>query len=96
MPDLLSNEEITSALGDLDGWEYTDNRLRKTWERKGFNGATQLANVVAYVANEAGHHPDITIHDYNQVTVTVTTHSAGGVTENDFDLARRIDRASNL
>lgn len=53
----------------------------------------QLANVAAYAANQAGHHPDTEVHDYNQVTVTATTHDAGGVPGLDLDLARRIERA---
>lgn len=91
--DLLSHDEITNALASLDNWMHSGNTIRKTWQRKGFNGAMQLANVVAYVANQAGHHPDIAIHDYNQVTVTVTTHDAGGVTHHDLELAQRIERA---
>jgi 4a-hydroxytetrahydrobiopterin dehydratase len=67
--------------------------LRRSWELKGFNGAMQLANVVAYVANRLDHHPDITVHDYKRVTITTTTHSAGGITANDFALARAIESA---
>lgn len=61
----------------------------------GFNGVMQLANVAAYVANQAGHHPDIAAHNYNRVTVTATKHESGGVADKDLDLARRIDRAVN-
>lgn len=96
MPDLLSHDEITSALAEFGGWEYAGERIRKTWERRGFNGAVQLLNVLAYVANQAGHHPDITVHDYNRVTLTVTTHAAGGVTSHDLDLARRVERALDV
>ena len=52
MPDLLSEDEITTAVAGLDGWEFRDGKLHRSWERKGFNGAIQLANVIAYVANE--------------------------------------------
>lgn len=95
MPEKLSQEEITRAVSDLDGWEHADDRLRKSWERKGFNGAVQLANVVAYVANQMNHHPDITVHDYNHVTITTITHDADGITGNDVELARRIEGAVN-
>jgi 4a-hydroxytetrahydrobiopterin dehydratase len=50
-----------------------------------------LANAVAEAANEANHHPDILIHDYKHVRLTLSTHSAGGITENDFALADTID-----
>lgn len=93
MADLLSNDEIGSTPTDLDGREHAGDTIRKTWARKGFDGAVQLANVAAYAANQAGHHPDIEVHDYNQVTVTATTHDAGGVTGLDLDPARRIGRA---
>ena len=96
MPDLLSEDEITTAVAGLDGWEYRDGKLHRSWERKGFNGAIQLANVIAYVANEMNHHPDITVHDYNQVTITSVSHDAGGITNNDFELARRIEHALNV
>lgn len=96
MPDLLSQDEITTAVAGLDDWEYRDGKLRRSWERKGFNGAIQLANVIAYVANEMNHHPDITVHDYNQVTITSVSHDAGGITKNDLELAHRIERAVNV
>lgn len=95
MSDLLNYDNIASALAGLDGWQRAGDSIRKNWERKGFNGAMQLANVVAYIANQAGHHPDISVHDYNQVTVVVTTHAAGGITQHDLDLAGRIENAVN-
>jgi 4a-hydroxytetrahydrobiopterin dehydratase len=51
----------------------------------------ELANRVADAANEANHHPDILVHDYKHVRLTLSTHSAGGITDNDFALARTID-----
>jgi 4a-hydroxytetrahydrobiopterin dehydratase len=75
------------------GWELSGGKLARTWECKGFNGAQQLAGVVAYVANQTDHHPDITMHDYKYVTVTSVSHDAGEVTDRDRDLARRINNA---
>ncbi|MHA6799224.1 4a-hydroxytetrahydrobiopterin dehydratase [Bounagaea algeriensis] len=91
MAELLSTDAVHSALADLGEWQYTGTSLTRTWQRKGFNGAVQVANVVAFAANELNHHPDITVHDYNRVTVTTTTHDAGGVTEGDLALVRRIN-----
>lgn len=91
MADLLNSETIQQELSEISGWQHNDGSIARTWELKGFNGAVQLANVVALVANSAKHHPDISVHDYNKVTVTATTHDAGGVTSNDIGLARRIN-----
>ncbi|MGI8311507.1 4a-hydroxytetrahydrobiopterin dehydratase [Saccharopolyspora hattusasensis] len=90
MPELLSDSAVIGELDSLPGWTLNGTSLSRTWTLKGFNGAVQLANVVAWIANQAKHHPDVSIHDYNQVTVTTTTHDAGGVTDKDVDLARRI------
>lgn len=91
MSEILSNEAVAKELSNLDGWSHENNTLVRTWELKGFNGAVQVANVVAYLANQNKHHPDIAVHDYNQVTVKTTTHDAGGVTANDVELARQIN-----
>lgn len=88
---LLGHVEVDRQLADLQGWQRSGERLTRTWQVKGFNGAMQLANLVAYVANYRNHHPDITVHDYNQVTVSVTTHDAGGLTHHDVALARAVN-----
>lgn len=88
---MLSDDEVARALQSLSGWTGDARSVTRTWTVKGFNGAVQLANVVAWAANRANHHPDITIHDYNRVTVTSTTHAEGGTTDNDVALARRLN-----
>ncbi|GAA4831280.1 4a-hydroxytetrahydrobiopterin dehydratase [Saccharopolyspora rosea] len=93
MAELLSAADVEREIAGLSGWERSGDSVTRTWERKGFNGAVQLANVVAFVANQLNHHPDISVHGYNKVTVTSTTHDAGGITANDVELARRINRA---
>ena len=85
--------------------EIIDERLAGTdWRREGdtivrdvelaVHRAMALANKVADAANEANHHPDILIHDYKHVRLTLSTHSAGGITENDLALAQAIDGLS--
>lgn len=91
MPELLSTEVIEGELADLPGWELADGALRRTWQCKGFLSAVNALNAMAYLAHQANHHPDLTVHGYNRVTATLTTHAAGGVTENDTALARRLD-----
>jgi 4a-hydroxytetrahydrobiopterin dehydratase len=95
MSELLSAESITSKLTEVPGWTRSGDALTATWTFKGFNGATQAANVVAFIANKINHHPDIAVHDYNRLTITVTSHDAGGITENDFKLAGRVNALLN-
>lgn len=91
MPELLSSEAVERELADLPEWARDGDTLTRTWTRKGFNGAMQVANVVAYVANRIDHHPDITVHGYKNVTVTTTTHDSGGLTAKDIELARAVE-----
>ncbi|QVQ50707.1 4a-hydroxytetrahydrobiopterin dehydratase [Spiractinospora alimapuensis] len=80
MAQLLDPQTVDNELAALHGWSRDGDTLVRSWQVKGFSGAMQLANVVAYVANQRNHHPDIAVHDYNRVTVTSTTHDAGGIT----------------
>lgn len=74
-----------------DRWREQDNRLTTTIEVADFTAAVTLLEQIAALAEEAQHHPDINIHDYNQVTISLTSHDAGKVTERDRHLATRID-----
>jgi len=89
-PRILSEAEVSEALSSLDGWELRDGRLRKQFTFRTFLRAIAFVNSVAYLAESAGHHPDITIN-YNKVTLRVITHSAGALTDRDFALAGDID-----
>ena len=87
--DLLSDEEITAALAGLPDWTRSGNSIIRTVELKDFQAAMLFTGAVAYMAEKAGHHPDILIQ-WNKVTLTLSTHSAGGLTAADFDLAAKI------
>src|SRR6266581_2796479 len=89
-PTRLSDGEIQDGLTNLNGWELRDGRLRKQFTFRTFLRAIAFVNGVAYLAESAGHHPDITIN-YNKVTLRLITHSEGGLTERDFALAAEID-----
>jgi 4a-hydroxytetrahydrobiopterin dehydratase len=89
-PIRLSDREIEAGLTNLDGWELRDGRLRKQFNFRTFLRAIVFVNGVAYLAESAGHHPDITIN-YNKVTLRIITHSAGALTDRDFSLASEID-----
>jgi 4a-hydroxytetrahydrobiopterin dehydratase len=90
MPDLLSADEIAAALPELDGWSGTGSVITRTVELPSFPAAIAVVDKVAVVAEELDHHPDIDIR-WRTLTFACATHSAGGVTGRDLDLARRID-----
>jgi 4a-hydroxytetrahydrobiopterin dehydratase len=87
---VLSPDEIRQKLGVLPGWRLTAEGIRKRYQRDNFMSVIHLVNDVAEAAEAANHHPDILIN-YDQVTFTLTTHDAGGITRKDFDLATRIE-----
>jgi 4a-hydroxytetrahydrobiopterin dehydratase len=93
MPRLLDDDEITRQLADLGGWSGDATALRRTVEAKDFPTAIQIVNAVAEVAEEMNHHPDIDIR-WRKLQFTLSTHSAGGVTQYDVELAHRIDEAA--
>jgi 4a-hydroxytetrahydrobiopterin dehydratase len=88
---LLSNEAVQQELAKIKGWSYEAKELRKKYTFKAFLPAIEFVNKIAPVAEGAGHHPDITIN-YNAVGISLSTHSEGGVTDKDFDLAGKIDQ----
>ena len=89
-PSSQKSKAIRESLAGLDGWELRDGRLRKQYTFRTFLRAIAFVNSVAYLAEGAGHHPDITIN-YNKVTLRLITHSAGALTDRDFSLATDID-----
>jgi len=86
----LSDEEIEERLAGLDGWERQGDAIRKQFTLDDFKGSVESVNRLTPEAEDMNHHPDLEI-SWNTVTATVTTHSEGGLTGNDFELARRID-----
>jgi len=86
---LLSDDAIEQGIAGLE-WERRGDELVKTVQRRDFADAMSFVNEVARVAEAAGHHPDISI-SWNTVGLALSTHSAGGITGADLDLARRID-----
>jgi 4a-hydroxytetrahydrobiopterin dehydratase len=86
----LSDEEIEQRLAGLEGWSRSGEAIEKTYEGDDFMWSVGLVNRLAPAAEEMNHHPDLVI-SWNRVTVTISTHSEGGLTENDFVLAGKID-----
>jgi 4a-hydroxytetrahydrobiopterin dehydratase len=92
MPVPLSDIEIQRELGALSGWTRKGNVLTKTFAFTGFRDGIDWVGRVADLAETMDHHPDLDIR-YNKITVCLSTHSAGGITSKDFELARAIEVA---
>ena len=90
----LSNPQIAEELKSLLGWELKEGEIIKLYKFKDFSQAMVFVNRVAELAEKADHHPDILIR-WNKVTLTLVTHSAGGLTVKDFRLAHEIDTPEN-
>ena len=86
----LTAAETRTALAAVPAWSLSDQAIVRTYAFKDFLAAMKFVNAVAGLAEQAGHHPDIDIR-WNRVTLVLTTHDAGGLTEKDFDLARKCD-----
>ena len=87
----LTGAEIGQRLATLPGWEVRDGQLTKTFTVRSFAHGVLFIGAIGQFAEGANHHPDVNLHDYNQVTVSLVTHSEGGVTEKDFSLAAQIE-----
>jgi 4a-hydroxytetrahydrobiopterin dehydratase len=89
VPERLSDDEVAAGLAGL-AWERDGDELVKVVTRKDFGEAMQFVNAVALIAEGANHHPDIAI-SWNKVTLRVTTHDVGGLSQLDLDLAAAVD-----
>ena len=86
--DLARAQELTKT---LDGWELRGERLHRHYRFKDFAAAMRFVTALAALAESENHHPDFGVHDWNQLEVSTWTHSIGGLSENDFILAGKID-----
>ena len=82
--------QITERLAELPGWYYEDGWIRRQYKTDGWPTTLMLVNAIAFCAEAAYHHPDLAV-TWARVTVKLSTHSAGGITDKDFSLARRIE-----
>ncbi|MEE9252589.1 MAG: 4a-hydroxytetrahydrobiopterin dehydratase [Thermodesulfobacteriota bacterium] len=87
---LLTADEIQERLDTLEGWDLRDKEIRKTYTTKDFVDSLAFVTKVAFLAEKANHHPDVLIQ-WNRVTLTLSTHSEGGITNKDFKLATQIE-----
>jgi 4a-hydroxytetrahydrobiopterin dehydratase len=91
MAEKLTQESIEAKLAEAPEWSSSGGALQRTLKFDNFVDAMAFVNRVADLAEEAQHHPDILVR-YSKVTLTLSTHDAGGITQKDFDLAREVDR----
>jgi 4a-hydroxytetrahydrobiopterin dehydratase len=90
---LLEQADITQRLAGRDGWRLSAERaIEREWKLADFAAAIAFVGRVAALAEQANHHPDILLHGWNKVRLTLSTHSEGGLTDADFQLAGEIDR----
>jgi 4a-hydroxytetrahydrobiopterin dehydratase len=90
MAELLPDDEIEARLGQLGGWTRSGDAITKSFDRGDFVGSVEFARRIVEPAEEMNHHPDLSI-SWSEVEVSITNHSAGGLTAADFELAGRID-----
>lgn len=85
-----SEEQIGSKLQELPGWYYEEGWIRRQYKTEGWPTTLMLVNLIGYVAEAAYHHPDLSV-TWAKVTVKLKTHSENGITDRDFELARKIE-----
>jgi len=91
MAELLSSDDVATALAHLNGWTGTTEGIERAVEAPNFLDGIRLVDAVAEAAERADHHPDIDIR-WRTVTFRLSTHSKGGVTDKDITLAREINK----
>ena len=91
---VLSINEINQKLEEVDGWNYENEKINKEFRFSNFKDALTFVNKVGNIAEGMNHHPDILIHSYNKVKLTVSTHDEDGITDKDFKLASKVNSVS--
>ncbi len=91
MAERLDIDDVIDQLAEYQGWEQQGHWLVKQYEFDDFEEALDFVNTVGEIAEDLNHHPDITLQNYNEVVLNLTTHDVEGITENDFDFVDRIE-----
>ena len=91
---LLLENEIHKRLKNLKDWSYFNKQITKEFKLFDFKEALAFGNKAGVAAEEMDHHPDILMHSWNKVKISISTHSEGGVTDKDFRLAQKIESLS--
>lgn len=86
----VAADRVRALLAELPGWAERDAHLVRSWKLRDFPAVMKLVNRIAEIAEAEQHHPDFTVHDWNQLDVSIWTHAIGALSENDFILAAKI------
>jgi len=89
---LLEEHEILLRLESLENWAYEGKSFVKEFLFNDFSSALSFVVKIGIIAEKQNHHPDILIHSYNKVIIRISTHSEGGITQKDFELAELIEK----
>ena len=85
--------QIAEKLRDLPGWYFEDGWIRRVYKTDGWPTTLMLVGAIGFIAEAAYHHPDLSV-TWGRITVKLSTHSVGGITDKDFELARKIEEAA--
>jgi 4a-hydroxytetrahydrobiopterin dehydratase len=90
----LPADQVRALLDKVEGWQLAEDgkRIRRSWTARNFNAAIEFFNRIAALAEQEGHHPDLHLEGYRNVAVELWTHAIGGLSENDFILAAKINQ----
>lgn len=89
----LSTDEVKNMLDQVDGWFVKmDKEISKEFQFADFKEALAFVNKVGEIAEKEGHHPNILLYDYSKVRVSLSTHSVGGLSEKDFEMAQKVEQ----
>lgn len=86
----LSGKRVQALLKELRGWKLDDGKITRAFKFENFHGTMEFVNAVAWIAHRQDHHPDMKV-GYNQCEISYSTHSVGGLSENDFICAAHVD-----
>ncbi|OMO93895.1 Transcriptional coactivator/pterin dehydratase [Corchorus capsularis] len=91
----MTEESANELISKVDGWTLVNeggtSKIKRSWKVKSFTKGLEMFQLIADIAEAEGHHPDLHLVGWNNVTVEIWTHAAGGLTENDFILAAKIN-----
>lgn len=90
--DKLSEEQVKGSLVSLQGWGYVDGSIKKTYKTQSYPATMGFVTAVGGICQRKNHHPDYILMKFKEVEVSFSTHSAGGVTQNDIDIASELEK----
>jgi 4a-hydroxytetrahydrobiopterin dehydratase len=92
MPEKLSDAQIADCLKELPGWLYENNSIKKTFKTQHYPGTMAFVTAIGGFCQKHNHHPDYVLMKFKEVEISFSTHSAGGITQNDIDIAKDIEK----